>query len=165
MVFLRFYQSLFFRNRLYLSLGIVLLVCITGFFFPAVYTAAKIGFAVWVALFLLDIAMMYLPGKAIQAERIVGERFSNGDENPVSYRISSRYTFPVHGELMDELPFQFQRRDFTVPFKLKGGGETRLNLPSGRWIEGPMPSGICMYTPPAPLVSYAGGSQFPSRKR
>lgn len=128
MVFVRFYQSLFFRNRLYLSLGVLVLVCITGFFFPVAFTAGVIGFVVWVALLLLDVAMMYLPGKAIGAERIVADRFSNGDENPVGYLIRSRYGFPVHGELMDELPFQFQRRDFTVPFKLRGGGEDRVQF-------------------------------------
>ncbi|WP_341842352.1 DUF58 domain-containing protein [Chitinophaga caseinilytica] len=124
----RFYQSLFFRNRLYLSLGVLVLVCITGFFIPAAFTAALIGFAVWVGLILLDLLMLYLPGKAIEAERTLAERFSNGDENPVHYTVRSKYGFPVRGEVMDELPFQFQRRDFTIPLKLEAGGETHVHF-------------------------------------
>ncbi|WP_298711889.1 DUF58 domain-containing protein [uncultured Chitinophaga sp.] len=125
---IRFYQSLFFRNRLYMALGVLVLVFITGFFFPAAFTAGIIGFIVWGALILLDLLMMYLPGRAIEASRVVAERFSNGDENPVQYRVRSKYGFPVRCDVMDELPLQFQRRDFTLPLKLKAGGEESVRF-------------------------------------
>ncbi|WP_341838576.1 hypothetical protein WJU16_12165 [Chitinophaga pollutisoli] len=106
-----------------MALGVLVLVFVTGFFFPVAFTAGIIGFIVWGALILLDLLVMYLPGKAMEAERVVAERFSNGDENPVQYNVRSKYGFPVRCEVMDELPVQFQRRDFTLPLRLKAGGK------------------------------------------
>ncbi|WP_109695434.1 DUF58 domain-containing protein [Chitinophaga deserti] len=128
MQLLRFYQSLFFRNRLYLALGILVIVFIIGFFLPVAYLLGLIGSAVWLALLLVDIFILYAPRKPIQASRVMADRFSNGDENPVQYLLQSRYGFPVWGEVMDELPVQFQRRDYTLPFRLSAGGDAQLRM-------------------------------------
>ena len=45
-------------------------------------------------------------------ERKVPEKFSNSDENPVLVNISNRYSFKIRIELIDEIPIQFQKRDF-----------------------------------------------------
>ena len=40
------------------------------------------------------------------------ERLSNGDENRVSLNLVNNYPFVAHLSLIEELPFQFQKRDF-----------------------------------------------------
>ena len=46
--------------------------------------------------------------------RAAPERLSNGDENTIGIRVENRYAFPVAMEIIDELPFQFQKRDFLI---------------------------------------------------
>lgn len=128
MQLLRFYQSLFFRNRLYLALGVLVIVFIIGFFLQFAFLLGLIGSAVWLALLLVDLFILYAPRRPIQASRVMADRFSNGDENPVQYLLQSRYGFPVWGEVMDELPVQFQRRDYTLPFRLSTGGDAQLRM-------------------------------------
>lgn len=45
------------------------------------------------------------------AFRQLPDRFSNGDENVVRIRVENNYRFPIRVEVIDEIPFVFQRRD------------------------------------------------------
>lgn len=54
------------------------------------------------------------PGASNQqllAFRQLPDRFSNGDENVVRIRVENNYRFPIRVEVVDEIPFVFQRRD------------------------------------------------------
>ncbi len=44
----------------------------------------------------------------------MAERFSNGDNNPVTLYISSNYVFKVWLQIIDEVPVQFQIRNFSI---------------------------------------------------
>lgn len=120
----RFYSSLFFSTRFYLCLGGNVLLFILAFFFPALYAVALLAFALLVLVLLLDMALLYaVPENALTLERHAAARFSNGDENEVQISVSSAFRFPVAVTLIDELPFQFQQRDFRLQTKLKPGEE------------------------------------------
>ena len=60
-------------------------------------------------------------------ERMIPERLSNGDENPVHLQLQNRYPFSVKLEVIDELPMQFQKRDFSIKLQLKPGENRLLN--------------------------------------
>lgn len=61
--------------------------------------------------FLFDCIALY-NGKGVSAERILPEKFSNSDENPVMVRIHNSFSFNIFAEIIDEIPVQFQKRDF-----------------------------------------------------
>ncbi len=54
-------------------------------------------------------------------ERYLPDRFSNGDENEVTLSIFNRYPIEVSILIFDELPAQFQHRNFKLELKLKAG--------------------------------------------
>jgi uncharacterized protein (DUF58 family) len=88
-----------------------------GFGFAPLFTAGR-----WLVLLLFvatlaDIILLWHK-KAITAERRLNSRFSNGDDNPVTINVESTYPFPVRIDVIDELPFQFQKRDNTFHFSL-----------------------------------------------
>lgn len=56
-------------------------------------------------------------------ERQLPERFSNGDENEVTFHLLSSYKFPIHTNLVDEIPPQFQKRDLKLPMDLSPGNQ------------------------------------------
>ncbi|MDR1517425.1 MAG: DUF58 domain-containing protein, partial [Dysgonamonadaceae bacterium] len=52
--------------------------------------------------------------KGIEATRDLPEMLSNGDDNPVLIRIKNNYRIAISLQLIDEIPFQYQKRDFLV---------------------------------------------------
>ncbi len=63
-------------------------------------------------LFFTDLILLYKPQKGITARRILPDKFSNSDQNPVPITINNTYAFKTFIEVVDELPVQFQKRDF-----------------------------------------------------
>ncbi len=75
---------------------------------------------------LTDGLILYLATKGISAKRELPEKFSNGDPNPVMVRIENFYTVPIYARIIDEIPYQFQVRDFNINRKLKPGSQSTL---------------------------------------
>ena len=108
---------MFLKRRFYLLLLAVALMTGAGFGFAPLFTVGR-----WLVLLLFvatlaDIILLWHK-KAITAERRLSSRFSNGDDNPVTINVESIYPFPVRIDVIDELPFQFQKRDNTFHFPL-----------------------------------------------
>ena len=67
-----------------------------------------------VALLIIDYVFLFIIGKPPQAKRITTDRFSNSDENKVTLQISNTMPFEINMEIIDELPVQFQMRDWVL---------------------------------------------------
>ena len=82
----------------------------------------------WLLMLVLlaDIVFLFLLNRSPLLERKVPERFSNGDENKVTLTIQNNYSFTVKAEIIDELPVQFQNRNFSIKQLLKAGQENEL---------------------------------------
>lgn len=63
---------------------------------------------------LLDIVILYITKTGVSGKRQTPEKFSNGDENEVFLRLENYYTFPIYTKIIDEIPIQFQVRDFSI---------------------------------------------------
>lgn len=50
---------------------------------------------------------------------MMAEKLSNGDENPIAISIKNYYTFAILVKVIDEIPFQFQVRNFEIKRKIK----------------------------------------------
>ncbi len=75
---------------------------------------------------LADIIFLFLLNRTPVLKRKVPERFSNGDENKVLLIIQNNYSFTVKTEIIDELPIQFQNRNFSIMQLLKAGEEKEV---------------------------------------
>ncbi|CAL1520223.1 DUF58 domain-containing protein [Chitinophaga sp. MM2321] len=116
------YQLLFFTGRLYMALGANVLLFILAFFIPRLFNIAIVAFVAIVALLLLDMILLLLrPAGILEVQRKISERLSNGDENEVLVECINRYPFPVFTTVTEELPFQFQERDFSLKAKVGAG--------------------------------------------
>ena len=71
-------------------------------------------------VFLFDLVAVF-KSKGISAERILPEKFSNSDENPVLVTLTNSFPFRVNIEIIDELPVQFQKRDFSRKLVIDSG--------------------------------------------
>ena len=79
-----------------------------------------IAMGVLMSMLALDYLLLFLRN-GINASRNTPERLSNGDQNQLQVLTENRYPFPVVLEVVDELPFQFQERDFSFRFPLAAG--------------------------------------------
>ncbi len=69
--------------------------------------------------------LLFRINDGIQIERIAPKRLSNGDQNKITLTISSSYVFRCKLEIIEELPPQFQIRDFNIITGLKPGEQKK----------------------------------------
>jgi uncharacterized protein (DUF58 family) len=112
----------FLTKRFYTAGLVVIVLFVSGYFFPALFLAGKIVLAVLAAATVIDCFLLWRPKKGADAERSCAPRFSNGDDNDVRLMIESNYPFAVNIDIIDEIPIVFQRRDILFKVKMKPGG-------------------------------------------
>jgi len=78
-------------------------------------------------LTIVDIFILYKTKNAIEVERFLPERLSNGDENKISLTLKNQYPFVTHLSLIEELPYQFQKRDFFFNQQLQKNEEKSIH--------------------------------------
>ncbi len=115
-----FWKSIFLTNRFFIALAILIVLMILGQYFNPVFVAAQIAFSLFVLLFFVDFLLLYPKDSRykIKGIRKLPERFSNGDLNEVEIFITNEFRFQVKVTVIDELPVQFQIRDFNEIFAL-----------------------------------------------
>jgi uncharacterized protein (DUF58 family) len=79
-----------------------------------------------VAFLVLDILILFLARNGVESTRVTPEKLSNGDENPINVSIKNYYTFPILAKIIDEIPFQFQVRNFEIKRKVKASSEDEI---------------------------------------
>ncbi len=122
-----FYKDLFFTNRLFGGLAVCVVLFLFSFFFPWLGVIPELAFWILVLLFLTDILLLYRTSKGVFARRHAPERLSNGDDNELGIYIENLYPFNVDIGIIDEIPFQFQKRDIWFKTALSPGQHKLIN--------------------------------------
>lgn len=118
-VFRLFYKDLFLTNRLFIGLGCCVVLFMFAFFFPWFDIIPELIFCTLVLLFIVDLIMLYRTKKGVFAKRHAPERLSNSDDNELGIYIENWYPFNINIGIIDEIPFQFQKRDIWFKTFLK----------------------------------------------
>ncbi|HEU0125706.1 MAG TPA: DUF58 domain-containing protein, partial [Flavobacterium sp.] len=98
-----------------------------AFIFPNIYNAVWLIVLGLVTFLGLDILMLYIARTGLEAERITPEKLSNGDLNPIRINLKNHYNFPVSVKIIDEIPFQFQVRDFKIVKAIKASTQKEIS--------------------------------------
>ncbi len=73
------------------------------------------GLLIFVVIaFIVDFMLLFNQKNAVQAQRILPEKLSNGDQNSIKIDLKNNYPFTIKTKVIDEIPFQFQKRDFNI---------------------------------------------------
>jgi len=83
-----------------------------SFWFRILFTIAILVCLTLGLLLLLDFFLLYRFKKGIIAKRKVADKLSNADENSIELYFKNNFPFKIHIIVIDEIPFQFQKRDF-----------------------------------------------------
>ncbi|MGB3590933.1 MAG: DUF58 domain-containing protein [Nonlabens sp.] len=123
----RFFKSLYFSKRFFQLLIAVVLLFVVAFVFPTWLGYLKFLTYFLLSLVLVDLILLFKTSKGIIAQRSLPEKLSNGDENPVGLTVTNRYPFKSYLFIIDELPVQFQKRDFEITAPLGSGSRREFN--------------------------------------
>jgi len=97
-----------------------------SYFYETLYAIAKWLFYGLLVILVFDIFLLYLNKTGVQAARLLPEKLSNGDDNPIEIKITNRFTFKTSVKIIDELPVQWQQRDFKIESTLNPSEEKKF---------------------------------------
>lgn len=117
----RLFRPIYLQKRFFVILTALIVGFIISFMVPNLHGALKVLFFVLIVLLIVDTLLIFASKGKIEGQRILPDKLSNGDENPVQLQIKNGYLFPVKLKIIDEIPFQFQKRDFGLVSKLASG--------------------------------------------
>lgn len=129
---------LYLKRRFYLLMVATILTVAAGAAVPLLFAIGRLMLAMLLLATCVDVAMLW-SRRGIAAERLMSDRFSNGDENPVRIHLENTYPFAVSLQVVDEIPFVFQRRDVCFAARLgkQADGSVRYALtPTKRGVYG-----------------------------
>lgn len=108
------FKQIHLSNLFFQVLAGIAFTFLVGYFVPSMASIAEILFFGFVIIFGIDLVLVFSKKEAVSGKRIVPKRLSNGDENIIRLQVSNQYNFGIRAEIVDEIPHQFQIRDFSI---------------------------------------------------
>jgi uncharacterized protein (DUF58 family) len=121
-----FIKALYFNRRLFVLITSICVVFLLAFIFPLLLDSGKVLAGTVTLLLLVDCLLLFTPKTPVFARREMTDKLSNGDDNAIAIFLINRYTFSVQLEIIDEIPFQFQKRDLLFRLSMKTNEEKKL---------------------------------------
>ncbi len=125
-MFRRGFRNTFLTRRFFMALTGLVLGFVLAYFAGRGFRVLQLLALALLLLTAVDLLLLYGSKGRISARRSLPDKLSNGDENPIGIRMGNSYLFPVQYQLIDELPFQFQKRDFLRSGSLGSGKDREL---------------------------------------
>ncbi len=117
----RIFRHTYIRKRFFIVFTLLIVGFLLAYLFEDLFGAFKILFLVLVVLLVADFMLLHGSQGKIVGRRLVPDKLSNGDDNPIAIEVANEYLFSTSIRIIDELPFQFQKRDFGLQSHLKSG--------------------------------------------
>ena len=123
-------RSLYINQKFFIALAVIGALFFIAFFIDWLFYFAAVLLGALIFAFFIDVFILYAIKKGVNAERFLPDRFSNGDNNLIRIKITNLYPFDLQTNCIDEIPFQFQKRDFNISLKIQknDSGEITYHL-------------------------------------
>jgi uncharacterized protein (DUF58 family) len=123
----KFFTQSFYLDRLvYYIAGCAAVLYVLSNFVPVLFQVASLLLVLLSIAVVVDSFLLFGKRFALRAERRTAERWSNGDDNKVTLVLENNYSFPVHAHVIDELPIQFQERNWYRKLRLEANAESEI---------------------------------------
>lgn len=122
----KYIGALFLTRRFYMVLAGLSVLFLLRFFIESLGILPWAFLLAGVICILTDYFLLFFSAGELAGERTCAERFSNGDENKVTITIKNNYPFRIKAFIIDEIPFQFQKRDASFIRNLTAGKEEQI---------------------------------------
>ena len=118
-------KQIFLTKRFWIIFWGTVLLFVISAFFSGLFFIAVIALFVLTGLALTETVLLFSSGKII-VNRLLPEKFSNGNENEVRICFDNKYPFFTNLKIYEDYPVQFQIRDNFFSVKLNAGENTIL---------------------------------------
>ncbi|MDX1941767.1 MAG: DUF58 domain-containing protein [Saprospiraceae bacterium] len=112
-------KNLFLTNRFFWLLGALVVLFAGSFAFLYLFPMVQALFVLVLAIIALDIWMLFNKNVQVNADRELPKLFNLGDPNPVKLHLYNNSNIKLNISIIDELPVQFQIRDFEEKITLE----------------------------------------------
>jgi uncharacterized protein (DUF58 family) len=116
---MKFIKKLYLNNRFFWGVTTIVTLFAVAYSANVMFFIAQIALAVFLAITLIDVFVLFRKRQAFTATRSTGAVYSLGEENDVELTVQNNGNLHAKIKLIDELPDQFQERDFQLSLKLK----------------------------------------------
>lgn len=114
-------QNLYLSTRFYLVLAALTGVMMMAYAFPFLMPLVQTALVLLALAVGIDILMLFNRRVDLDVVRETPGVLSLGDENPIKLIITNRARMTLHVQVIDELPEQFQRRNFMLTLDMTAG--------------------------------------------
>lgn len=111
---MKYIQQIFLGRNFFYGILSIVIFYVMGFYFPWIINLANLLLFAIILLVLIELYLLFSSKKGIEGQRILNEKLSNFDTNPVKISLENHFNFKVKITVIDELPYQFQIFDFKI---------------------------------------------------
>jgi uncharacterized protein (DUF58 family) len=137
-----FLKNIYLPNRFFVFLGAVAVLFTLGVVIKILFPIAQALLVLGAALCILDAIIIFNRSVVVDVSRDVPKVLSLGDKNNVTLHLRNRAPFPLNMTIIDELPFQLQRRDFEMAFALGSDEKKEVKYTMQPFIRGEYEFGV-----------------------
>ena len=119
-------RNLYLTDRFFTILGSIVVFFVVAFLWSPLYPLGIVIFILLCAIVLVDIFLLFGSNVNLYVHRSLPKIFSNGDPNKVVLFIHNRSNIDLELTVIEELPIQFQIRDFEKVQLVKAGYKEEL---------------------------------------
>jgi uncharacterized protein (DUF58 family) len=117
-----FGSPFYFSRLFYIIMGCIVAAFALAFFFSQLMLIAKMATLFVCIAAMFDLLLVFGKKGPVSAERICTDRFSNGDDNPVTLKVRNHLGYTINVQLLDEVPVQFQLNNVGTHLKVPANG-------------------------------------------
>lgn len=124
---MRVFKETYLTGRFFtcLLLGVFALVMV--YIIPPLWIWVTGALCALGVMLLLELITLYRYKQGFEASRVVADKFSNGEDNPVRVVIRNGYPVGVRCRLIDEIPAEFQNRNISFHANVSSGEQQEIN--------------------------------------
>ncbi|MBT1698702.1 DUF58 domain-containing protein [Fulvivirgaceae bacterium PWU4] len=118
-------KDLFLATRFYYVMVTLIAAMMLSYPFPLLLPFVQTALVLLGLVVVIDMLILFNRSVVINVERDTPQVLSLGDDNTITITLQNRSGISFHAEMIDELPEQFQVRDFSRKFQLAPGKQHR----------------------------------------
>lgn len=122
-----FFKNIYLRDRFFWFFGTLVVVFALGFWLSIFFFIGQVTFIAGLVLCIVDTLILFSKSMRFRIRRRLPRVLSLGDSTKVEIDLQNRNAMKFQIELIDELPYQLQIRDFSRKLALAPGEKAVIN--------------------------------------
>ena len=119
--------NIYLTNRFFFVFSAIVLAFGLCFAFPKLLPVVQTALVSAIAVTLTDILLLFLKKFNLKAKRVLPKMLSLGSDNHIRLEITNNFGMDLNLVVVDEVPVQFQLRNFFIRLKLHAGDKRVLD--------------------------------------